>query len=297
MYRLAIPLLFVLAVLLGVATPFPKIGSKTPRPGEERDADVGNGVTMRFCWAPASNGKFKIGSPQSEDSRRANEDEHEVVGVDGFWMAKFPMTQKQYAQLTGRKPSHFSSNGDGKDKVASLSTDDFPVENVSWEDAQACIRKMQAPVGIRRFALPSEAQWEWAARGGRGNGQAFYWGDVLCGDKANCDGTVRFGTDLVGSWLERTSKVGSFAEKAPHPWGLCDMAGNVWNWCEDYDGAYQKLPNEKNPVQTVGQAGGRRILRGGSWFAISSACRSAERYNAPADYRSFTIGFRVVALP
>ena len=260
-----------------------------PKPGEEREFDVGNGVKMRFCWIPGSNGKFKIGSPKAEqdylvktnlDGKRWEgldfENEHEVAGVDGFWMAKTEMTQAQYVKLTGKQnPSNFSAEGDGKFAVAGLNTNDFPVEGVSWEGAQACIKGMKAPAGMKRIGLPSEVQWEWAARGGRGNGRAFYWGDELNGDKANSNGEFPYGTPTKGSYLERTTKVGSYETKAAHPWGLCDMHGNVYEWCEDYYGAYAKLPGGKNPAQTVEQLGDLRVLRGGSWFNYSSYCRSA----------------------
>jgi len=283
-------------------------GKKEPKPGEERVFDVGNGVKMTFCWIPGSNGKFKLGSPKAEqdyivktyyDGKRDDfldsENEFEIAGVDGFWMAKMEMTQGQYVKLTGKKnPSWFCADGDGKDKVKGINTDEFPVENVSWYDAKECIKEMKLPSGMKKVGLPSEAQWEWACRGGRGNGRAFYWGDVLNGDKANSNGNYPYGTTTKGTYEARTTKVGSYETKAPHPWGLCDMYGNVWEWCEDYYGEYAKLPGGKNPVQTSKQSNDVRVLRGGSWFYLSWFCRSAFRnYGAPGN-RINNFGFRVV---
>ena len=149
---------------------------KEPKPGEERIFDLGNGVKMTFCWIPPSNGKFKIGSPKAEqdylvksyfEGKRPEfldrENEYEVAGVDGFWMAKYEMTQAQYVKLTGKKnPSYFCADGGGKDKVKQLNTDDFPVEQVSWEDAGDCLKSVKVPSGMKKIGLPSEVQWEWA---------------------------------------------------------------------------------------------------------------------------------------
>jgi formylglycine-generating enzyme required for sulfatase activity len=281
-------------VLLALSDTKPVNPKVEPKPGEERSFDVGNGVKMKFCWIPETKGKVKLGSPVGEKKREDDETEHEVE-LDGFWMAKYTMTQSQYVKLTGKKnPSRFSAEGGGKVQ----NTDDFPVEQVSWDDAQECIKGMKVPEGMKRLGLPSEAQWEWAARGGLGNGRAFYWGDVLNGDKANCDGTFPYGTETKGAYLKRTEKVGSYEKQAPHPWGLCDISGNVYQWCEDYYGSYEKLPGGKNPVQTVKQSDNRRVLRGGSWSNNPTYCRSAYRDGDYApDGRSSSSGFRAVVLP
>jgi formylglycine-generating enzyme required for sulfatase activity len=274
-----------------------KVELNEPKPGEERTFDVGNGVKMKFCWIPGTNGKATLGSPRTEKDRRDNETEHEVE-LDGFWLAKYTVTQAQYVKLTGKpNPSGFCADGLGKDKVQGLNTDDFPVEQVSWNDAQECIKSMKAPQGMKRICLPSEAQWEWAARGGKGNGRAFYWGDVLNGDKANCHGNYPYGTETKGAYLGRTAKVGSYETEARHPWGLCDMAGNMCQWCEDYYGDYAQLPRGKNPVQTVKQSDDCRVLRGGSWYFSPRYCRCAIRNSYAPDNRNYSLGLRVVCLP
>ena len=299
----------VLGCLFAPATTFAQSkaklekNAKEPKPGEERVFNVGNNVKMTFCWIPGTNGKATLGSPEGEAVRDKNAEKEHEVELDGFWMAKTEMTQSQYVKLTGKKnPSFFSANGKGKDFVKGIKTDDFPVEGVSWDDAQECIKRIKvSSEEAKRIGLPSEAQWEWACRGGKGNGRAFYFGDILNGDQANCDGSMPYGTTTKGANLRRTEKVGSYAAKAPHPWGLCDMHGNVFEMCEDWGGDYRDLPNGKNPVQTLKATGGWtdvRVMRGGCWIEASS-CRSAHRNGTPTggERGDHYTGFRIVLIP
>jgi formylglycine-generating enzyme required for sulfatase activity len=109
---------------------------------------------------------------------------------------------------------------------------------VSWNECQEYIKKLNSEVvpskltaafgGQGKFKLPHEDEWEYACRGGLGNGRAFHWGDQLNGDKANCDGNYPYGTTTNGEYKQKTTPVGSYERVAPHPWGLCDMHGNVW---------------------------------------------------------------------
>lgn len=284
-----------------------------PLPGEERVFDVGNGVKMTFCWIPPSNGKVTLGSSKKEQdfvtktfykgttpSWLVMEKEHEIEGLDGFWMAKTEMTQEQYVKITMKKnPSGFRKDAPGTDKVLA-NTDEFPVENVSWEDAKSCIEKMHLPQELKgwRIALPSEAQWEYACRGGEGNDYPFYWGDELTENRANCNWSHPLGAWVGrGEYLNRTTKVGSYEEKEKHPWGLVDMVGNVVEWCEDYYGPYEKLPKNPNPVQTQKQIGELRTSHGGAWAFQPPNCRSAYRFAEPPNSRKFYLGFRVVVLP
>ncbi len=184
----------------------------------------------------------------------------------------------------GENPSYFCASGDGKAKVQGMATDNFPVERVCWDDTQLFLKKLNAKGGVAKafgkagaFKLPHEDQWEYAYRGGKGNKQAFYWGDILNGDKANNNGNDPYGTETKGAYLERTSVVGSYAKSAPHAWGLSDMSGNVWEWCDNLYSSEQKS----------------RIVRGGSWYFNSRHCRGAFRDNGAPDYRYDFIGFRV----
>ncbi len=257
---------------------------KGPNAGEERDFDIAKGVQMRFCWVPA--GMATLGSPTTEKEREPvgiSEAEHKFT-TRGFWLGKYEVTQGQWTEVMGNNPSAFAATGtDASDRgrVKGLDTKWFPVEQVSWEDCQVFLKKANASSGAKRgrFGLPHEDEWEYACRGGKGNGQAFYWGNALNGKEANCNGDLPYGGTTKGPNLQRPEVVGSYARDYPHPWRLCDMHGNVWEWCE-------------NEYST-----GRRALRGGSWFGVADLCRSANRGGNSPDNRSSTQGFRVCYRP
>lgn len=257
---------------------------KGPNAGEERDFDIAKGVQMRFCWVPG--GRAKLGSPITEKEREPvslPEAEHEFT-TRGFWLGKYEVTQGQWTEVMGNNPSAFAATGtDANDRgrVKELETKWFPVEQVSWEDCQAFLKKVNTSGGAKRgrFGLPHEDEWEYACRGGKGNGQAFYWGNALNGKEANCNGDLPYGVATKGPNLQRPEVVGSYARDYPHRWGLCDMHGNVWEWCENEYSA------------------GRRALRGGSWFGVADLCRSANRNGNAPDNRSSTQGFRVCFRP
>ena len=223
---------------------------------------------MKFCWIPA--GEVLLGSPkaerqevlklfekQKEPAWIAAEAE-EVRGkfkTKGLWLAKFAVTQQEWETMMGNNPSYFSKQGERKDKVQGMDTSRFPGGQVSWDECQRFLKKLNDKVAFpprgqrKKFALPHEDQWEYACRGGKGNEQAFYFGNRLIGKEANCDGTFPFGTTSKGPYLERTTEVRHYENEARHPWELCDMSGNVYQWCEN------KYDNQNN----------WRVLRGGSW--------------------------------
>ncbi len=233
-----------------------------PVDGEEREFEIFNGVQMKFCWIPA--GKAVLGSPETEEGRWYYEIEHKFE-TNGFWMAKYPVTQSQWKEVMGNSPSYFKG-------------ENLPVEKVDWNDCQEFIKKCS--VSELKLQLPHEDQWEYACRGGKGNKQPFYWGDTLNGDKANCDGSVPYGTDEEGEYLVRTSEVGNYEKIAPHPWNLCDMIGNVWEWCD-------------NLYEYEGECA--RAIRGGSWCTDSPDCRLANR-DFVYTYTSSIVdlGFRII---
>ncbi len=239
---------------------FEMIDHPIPVDGEERELKIFDSVKMKFCWIPA--GKTTLGSPATEKERIYDEIEHKFE-TNGFWMAKYPVTQTQWQSVMGNNPSCFLGTS-------------LPVECVRWNDCQDFIKKCS--VNGLRAQLPHENQWEYACRGGEGNKQAFYWGNELNGDKANCDGNYPCGTDKKGKYLEKTTEVGSYEKLAPHPWGLCDMSGNVQEWCENL---YTK-------------EGSFRVIRGGGWYSSSRSCRSSCRYGFDAMYHSNNIGFRLI---
>jgi formylglycine-generating enzyme required for sulfatase activity len=276
------------------------------KPSEELELDIGKGVKLKLCWIPG--GKFTMGSPKSELERVHDETEH-IVELSGFWMAKFHVTQKQYVSVSEKKnPSHFCAAGRGRERVQGIDTDDFPVEDVSWDDAHEWIKELNRRIGSGevkvssrwkgwKVSLPSSAQWEYAARGGLGNGRAFYWGNALNGTQANCLGHEPYGTETKGPYLRRTTKVGSYEKAAPHPWGLCDIVGNVYTWCEDYYGIHENIPKKINPVQTVRQGSDSRVVRGGAWNSVAWFSRCAFSAGVAQDIRENNTGFRIVLRP
>ncbi|MEZ6141431.1 MAG: formylglycine-generating enzyme family protein [Zavarzinella sp.] len=243
--------------------------------GEVRIFSIHPKLKMKFCWIPA--GEAMLGSPESEKERHENEKEHRFT-TKGFWLGKYEVMQGEWEGVMGNNPSRFSKIGNGKSTVAGLNTSRFPVENVSWNDCQEFLKKCN----LQGYAirLPHEDEWEYAYRGGKGNKQAFYWGNELKGDKANSIGEIPYGTEDTGAFLQRPSDVGSYETVAPHPWGLCDMSGNVWEWCDNFyeDGAVL-------------------VMRGGCWRNIGGDCRGARRHSQSSDNRGHGLGFRVALIP
>ncbi len=253
-----------------------------PADGEEREARIFSSVKMKFCWIPA--GEAQLGSPKEERDYIAKnsydstytwleEESESVRGIhksNGFWMGKYPVTQAQWkGVMEGDNPSHFK----GSD-FAYLKTDNLPVEHVNRYDCQRFITKC----GIEGLQLPCEDQWEYACRGGKGNKQAFYWGNTLNGDEANCNGREPWGSGKQGNFLGATTEVGSYEKIAPHPWGLCDMIGNVFEWCSDVW--------SEDPINSM--------ARGGSWYNTPTFCRSAHCDFFNSTYRYDLLGFRLI---
>jgi formylglycine-generating enzyme required for sulfatase activity len=245
---------------------------------------------MRFVLIPS--GTFLMGSPHSERGRWSNEEQHEVEISRPFYLGVYEVTQKQYQTIMGSNPSYFSKEAGGKASVAGMNTDDFPVERVSWDDAQAFLKKLSelpAEKKARRvYRLPTEAEWEYACRGGASSYQVFHTGNSLTSTQANFDGNnYGYGGADKGPYLKRTCKVGSYR---PNAFGLYDMHGNVWEWCSDWkDEDYYRKSPRRDPA---GPAKGLyRVLRGGGWSYGDYTCRSAHRTGS-MPVRGSSYGFR-----
>ena len=256
-------------------------GAAEHKPGEVIEVEIAKGVKMKFCWIPP--GKATLGSPATEKERvAAKEAEHEFT-TKGFWLGKYEVTQEQWEVLMGENPSWFSKNGGGKENVKGQDTSEYPVEQVSWTDCQLFLKRLNnaakqtGALGKGEFVLPHEDEWEYACRGGKGNQQAFYFGNMLNGTQANCDGNSPYGTTTKGPCLQRTAEVGSYEKIAPHPWGLCDMHGNVWEWCENWPGGEKQM----------------RVDRGGCRAHNSMDCRSARRAWSDPGNRDGSGGCRI----
>ncbi len=246
-------------------------------------------VRMVFCWIPA--GKSRLGSPPGEARQADHKDESEHdFSTLGFWLGKYEVTQADWLAVMGKNPSVHDGQKppSASNNVTGMDTSRFPVEDISWEDAQQFIKALNARAKTRdvfempgRFAVPTEDEWEYACRGGKGNADPFYFGKTLNGRQANCDGKTPYGTAIQGPSLGRPTVVGSYASEYPHPWGLCDMHGNVWEFCDS-----------DRPRRA-----GTRVLRGGCWSRAMD-CRAANRnFFGPDTNHYENVGVRVCFRP
>ncbi len=252
-----------------------------------------NSIGMEFSLIPA--GSFIMGSPDgsgdtdhppvrpAEDGRDSYEKQHQVTLTKSFYMQTTEVTQAQWEMVmgSGTNPAYFASCGP-----------DCPVEQVSWFDAQNFIDALNAleqhtncnTIPNSCYALPTEAQWEYAARAGTVT--AFYNGDILAptGNDANLNKIAWYGSNAGGS----THPV---ARLAANSLGLYDMAGNVREWCQDWGGDYPD-----NPVTEPGgpASGVGRVNRGGDWSDLPAHHRSAMRFDNSPSFQSKQIGFRLV---
>ena len=223
-------------------------------------------------------GAFLMGSPAEEMGRYSAEaPQHRVTITQAFALAQTELTQGQWRALMGSNPSHFSDCGD-----------DCPVEQVSWNDAQEYLSRLSKKTG-KRYRLPSEAEWEYAARAGTTS--PFHTGNCIDGDEANYDGNYDYGFCRAMKRLsrQRTLPVASFAANG---FALHDMLGNVWEWVEDcWQEDYRGAPVDGSARSDSACAS--RVLRGGSWRTEARALRSAERNWEWARERGNDLGFRV----
>ena len=216
---------------------------------------TGNPVTQRLRWIEP--GTFQMGSPETEAERNRDEIQHEVTLTQGYWLADTACTQSLWAVVMGQNPSHF------KDA-------DRPVEEVSWEDTEVFIEKLNDHIDGLKLRLPTEAEWEYACRAGTQT--PFWFGDNITTDQVNYYGEYPYAGGEKGEYRQQTVEVKALPCNS---WGLYQMHGNVWEWCIDWYGEYP----EGIVTDPIGpKTGGRRVLRGGGWFSYGRGVRSAQRY-------------------
>jgi formylglycine-generating enzyme required for sulfatase activity/uncharacterized caspase-like protein len=233
-----------------------------------QDQKMSNSLGMEFVYVkPAS---FMMGSPSSKQGRGSYEKQHRVTLTKGYYLQTTEVTQGQWRAIMGNNPSRFSNCGD-----------DCPVEKVSWNDVQAFISKLNRKEGTNRYRLPTEAEWEYAARAG--STSRFCFGD-------DEDRLSEY------AWYVRNSggKTHSVAQKKPNAWILYDMHGNVWEWCQDW---YSDYPSGSVTDPTGPSSGSSRVYRGGCWLNLAGLCRSANRLWYLPGYRSHRLGFRLALSP
>ena len=208
-------------------------------------------------------GTFTMGATSEQKKPDDDEKPTHRVSLSSFYIGKYEVTQALWKAVMGSNPSHWKG-------------DNLPVENVSWNDCQTFLLKLNAMTG-KNFRLPTEAEWEFSARGGNWSRGYQYSGSNVLSD-------VAWYYDNSGS---KTHNVGT---KAPNELGIYDMSGNVWEWCQDWKGSYigSAQTNPKGP-----SSGSYRVDRGGSWFNFAWSCRVACRYCHTPDYRYFDLGFRL----
>jgi eukaryotic-like serine/threonine-protein kinase len=238
--------------------------------------DLGGGVMLEMVEIPA--GDFIMGSPPGELERESNESPQHRVNIAGFSMGRFVVTQAQWQAVMGSNPSGFKGEKN-------------PVENVSWNDAQAFCKKLSQQTG-RTYRLPSEAEWEYACRAGTTT--PFHFGPTIRSKLANYNGEYSYGAGPKGQSRRQTTPVDSFVANG---FGLHDMHGNVWEWCLDH------WHDNYNGAPTDGRAwvensnSSLKVSRGGSWYNNPRNCRSADRVGYHLESNYYNLGFRLVLFP
>lgn len=237
-----------------------ELKEETPKNQDELVFNV-NGV--QFTMKRVEGGTFTMGATaeQGSDAESDEKPAHQVT-LDSYYIGVTEVTQALWEAVMGSNPSKFKDN--------------LPVEEVSWDDCQQFIQKLNQLTG-QTFSLPTEAQWEFAARGGNMSKGYKYSG-------SNNLNSVAWYID------NSSSKTHPVAQKQPNELGLYDMSGNVWEWCQDRYGDYSSS-SQRNPMGP--SSGSIRVFRGGGWYFIAKRCRVSSRYRYYSDYRESGLGLRL----
>jgi formylglycine-generating enzyme required for sulfatase activity len=264
---------------------------RTPEPPTPKRPKVATSGLVKMVQVPA--GRFLMGSPSDEPGRDDDEGpQHSVTISRPFLIGATEVTQGQWRTVMGSNPSHFSSCGD-----------ECPVESVNWHEAVDFCNRLSDREGLSRcyqgvgenvtwnhsctgYRLPTEAEWEYAARAG--STTPFASGRISAsGNDCQADGNL----EVMGWYCQNSgSKTHPVGQKQANAWGLYDMQGNVWEWVWDWKGNY---PSGSVTDPTGPGGGSGRVLRGGSWLYVARFCRSANRdISVPGD-RDSGLGFRL----
>jgi formylglycine-generating enzyme required for sulfatase activity len=288
-------------------------GGDGPKASERKNHDFVNSIGMKLCLIPG--GEFQMGSPPDEPGRRDDEPQRRVRLTRSYFMGQHEVTRGQFRKFveatgykTGPETDHPAGYGydaqtgklDGPDRKYTWrftgfpQTDDHPVVNVNWYDAAGFCEWLSRLEG-RVYRLPTEAEWEYACRGGTTT-------SFFCGSDKQQLARYANIVDLLAKrkFPERvsieaedghvfTAPVGSFK---PNPFGLHDMAGNVWEWCADW---YARPDGEPQTDPMGPKTATERVIKGGDWYHDWSFARSASRFPMPPNLPRRHAGFRVVA--
>ena len=230
--------------------------------GVEETTVTANGVT--FTMIQVIGGSFVMGSEEGNADAEVNEKPARKVTVSNFWIGKTEVTQQLWQAVMGSNPSYFKGH-------------DLPVEQVSWNDCQEFIKRLNNLTG-RQFRLPTEAEWEYAARGGTRTSNYKYSGGNTSGD-------------VAWYWGNANDKTHSVGRKRGNELGICDMTGNVWEWCQDWYGYYHP-DAQHNPKGA--KSGRYRVNRGGAWCFEQKAARNTARFANRPDGKYKSVGLRLV---
>jgi len=224
---------------------------------------VKDGVSIEMIKVEA--GTFMMGAtPEMEIPDDDEKPVHQVTLTNDYYIGKYEVTQALWQTVMESNPSSFKGNN-------------LPVEQVSWNDCQEFIGKLNSITG-RKFRLPTEAEWEYAARGGKKSRGYQYSGSSNISDVAWYNGNSGSKTHLVGT-------------KQANELGLYDMCGNVLEWCQNWYGSYVSS-SQTNPTGAV--SGSYRVIRGGSWYSSARFCRSSCRDSGTPGIRNSRLGLRLV---
>ncbi len=235
-----------------------------------RSANVSNAVATMDAdgFVFVQGGTFTMGCTAEQGSDcDTDEKPTRQVTLSDYYIGKYEVTQKQWRNVMGSNPPELGFPG----------CDDCPVENVSWNDVQDFLKKLNSANPGKNYRLPTEAEWEYAARGGNLTKNYKYAGGNTLDEVA---------------WysFNSGSKTRSVGGKKANELGLYDMSGNVWEWCSDWKGTY---PSEAEANPMGSGSGDYRVSRGGSWLLVALYCRVADRFSNTSSYRSNLLGLRL----
>lgn len=253
-------LLFGLGVSLGLTKPV----SNEFNPQPITDFYIEDGISPNFKMIAIPAGTFMMGCTSEQQNCYDDEKPAHRVSLNKYYISETEVTQAQWEAVMGSNPSYFRT------------CPDCPVEQVSWESVQIFINKLNETCETCGYRLPTEAEWEYAARGGESYQYA---------GSNNLDDVAWYDDNASG-------KPHPVKTKAANAYGLYDMTGNVWEWCSDWYGYYSDSTNN-NPQGP--NSGAVRVFRGSGWNSNPKICRVAYRYTGKSVYRYASLGFRLVS--
>ena len=263
-----------------VLTPTNKQATRKPHKAQAKNLPpsrtftvTDNKKTVSFLMKRIEAGTFQMGMGDSDDNTV-----HQVTLKRDYYMGETEVTQALWQAVMGQKPTADGRQWDSTDGVG----DNYPAYYVSWKDCQKFIAELNAKLADQlepgeQFRMPTEAEWEFAAKGGKqSKGYAYAGGDTI--------------TNVAWCYDNSENKSVEVKNKAPNELGLYDMSGNVWEWCQDWYGAYPP----KAQTDPIGlPSASNRVNRGGSWFDYATDCRPANRHSRTPSLRSNIIGLRL----